>query len=117
MNWIKTLLKPLGRALAIRFVQSEGDILQGRLRIDVIEHGPKAVDSAFDVTQVRIKRGVEKLKFLPEAIKAAIFRIIMDEGDRLQARVRDCVQSGGVVGLDYIFDLSQESIISKIKSL
>jgi len=111
------LLKPIGKLLAIKFVEAEGDYLQGILKAEVQKHGPSAVDRCFDVSQARVSRGLRALKFLPESVQSRIYSIVMEEGDKLQEKARVVVVEMGIGGIDTLVDATQKAIIAKIQAL
>lgn len=50
-------------------------------------------------------------------IKPALVKIIQEEGDKLQQRVKDAVANEGPQAIDKVFDNFQKTIIEKINSI
>jgi len=111
------LVKPLVKGQVIKLVQKEGDILQEKALYLYDREGPAGVDRAFDGTQLRLIATLQDIRFLPDALRKTVIRIIQDEGDKLQVRVKKIAEKGGHNAIEKAFDAAQEAIIAKIESL
>ena len=111
------LLKPLAKKGVIQLVQREGDKLQNNVGAALVHQGPEAVDKLFDSWQARILSGLNTLQFLPDWIRHHALRIVQDEGDKMQQRVKDAALNGGPRAVDLVFDHSQRLIIERINAL
>lgn len=111
------LLTKLGKSLAIKVVQKEGDRLQREVKAAVLSKGIIKFDDLFDAWQNRLLGWVTDCRFLPNALKSKAKRIIKDEGDKLQARVHSAAEAGGPDAIDKAFDTAQEAIIKRISEI
>ena len=111
------LLRPIARKGVIKLVQVEGDKLQAKVNLAIAQQGPDAVDKLFDSWQGKLLAGINTLKFLPEFMRHGAVVIIQDEGDKLQAMVKDAALKSGPIGVDAAFDFSQNAIIERVNAL
>jgi len=121
MGFLKGLalkfLKPFGKSIACGIVQKEGDVLQEKCKIILAKEGPAGIDKVFDGFQAKVMAAVKRITFLPEICAQQVRRIIVDEGDALQEKLKMGVAAQGPEAIDHAFDLAQYSLIERIKSL
>jgi hypothetical protein len=114
---LEKMLKPLGKALAVRMITSEGDKLQASLSAAVLAKGPKAIDDVVDRFQAKMLGAVEGLSFLPGGMKSAIGKAVQEYGDKIQAKAASALASGGISAMNNAIDLLQEELIERVKAL
>lgn len=110
-------VKPLGKKLAIAAIQREGDRLQKEVRESFLSKGVVKLDSHFDGWQARLEGWVTACRFIPQSFKEKLAEVIKEEGDKLQAKVREAAENGGPQAIDQAFDLAQAKLIERIERL
>ena len=117
LGFVKSPLQTIGKRLAIKIIQSQGDHLQ-ELTLNMFrKDGPRAIDRNFDVIQGKTKALILRLRFIPGVFKDKLLEIVQDEGDRLQSAVKTAASSGGELAINKAFDMAQEKTIERIQAL
>lgn len=121
LDWLKRLpvgrwLGQVGKPVLVKLVQSEGDYLQSRARTLVSSGCVHLLDDEFDKWQERMLRGLDKLP-MPTRAKQKARRIVVEEGDKLQEKVKSAACSNSPILVDSAFDGFQALIIKRIEAL
>lgn len=117
MNWILNLLKGFGKRAALYLIEAEGAALKEKLKVEVAQIGPAAIDRNVDALQAKLIAGVEAITFLPAALKAKAHEAIQHYGDDLQAQIKGALKSQGPGGIDKAFEKATAVLVAKINAL
>lgn len=125
MNWLqmlnpKTWVIKVLKALAIKEIQKEGDILQERLKREIEEGGLDRLHAVLDSTQRRLTAAIDTQgptwSWLGP-VRAQIHQIIDAHLDDLQEKLCYEIKAQGPKAIDLVFDKAQDLLIAKISAL
>lgn len=121
MTWLKGMFVKMALPFVKRYAKAtvvkEGDILQAKALYLYDTEGMKGIDRAFDATQLKFIELAARIPFAPDWLKKSIVKIVQEEGDALQTKVKKVAEKGGHEAVSKAFDLAQESICARIDSL
>lgn len=109
-RWLGKFLKP---AVA-DIIQEQGDKLQAKVVAAVEKKCPQEIDEHFDRWQAALLKAVE---WLPAAARPRARKIVQEEGDKLQGKVKAAACAGDDVAVNAAFDGFQALLIRRIEAL
>lgn len=125
MGWIKNWIAGSLKKLAVAIVQSQGDVLQAKLKAAVCDESDHCklcdrLDTVIDKAQRKtvsiISTSGPSLEFL-KPIRSKLSKEIIAHGDKLQLQLREEIKAKGPSAIDGIFDKAQATLIANIEAL
>jgi len=108
---------PIAKSMMIGIVQMGGDVVQSGLEEEVAKNGLKGVDKLVDKFQAKALAAIAKLGWVPAWLREGTRKIIQDEVDGFQTILRKALKREGPEVIGKVFDVSQKSIIQRIRAL
>src|SRR3990167_5118654 len=124
-KWVKGWIVGFLKQAAIAVVQKEGDLLQYKLKAQIIgekdtcrlcDKLDRVIDEAQKRTLVLVASSGPIWAFLLP-IREKIAREITTHGDKLQEALRAEIKSKGPTVIDKVFDAAQAVLIARIKAI
>lgn len=132
MNWLKGIagkvggflgklgpmkaLKSVGKKLLTNQLRKESSRLLVQVQAILERDGLVEVDELFDSWQRRLITAVNMASFLPESVRKDGIKIVQEEGDELQIKLKALVKEKGAEGLNLAFALATEKILKRIEA-
>lgn len=110
-------LKPLIKMVLLRLIRKEGDLLQEKVKSAIARKTPFFIDKAFDEMQDTATHLLKKSNFIPDKMAYAAVKIISEQGDSLQEKIKEGMAKDNLLIVDMAFDSAQKALEEKINAL